>query len=345
MDDNWFISFVIFVIAFFLYFHIQNQYKTSDNLEIYEYDYVDPKSLQDTCALKQPVLFHMPEHGITTKELPAITTSVFVKDIREYYQPDYTTVEPIILKTTSATGLLSSDTRSSYFSQNNVIQPENSDKFELLDQILQPFLNVKTYYDVIFGSRKAYTPMTYHMYSHRFFVVEGDTSNCGIRIKMCPWKNTPRLHQRKDYENFEFWSTMNMFRGDEDKLKILDFVVNPGYILYIPPYWWYSFQFLDVSTCVTSVSYSTAINALANTKEYALHLYHQPNLQSRIIEEIIPNVKEPDSGNDLDVSKSAETIDTTETIGTVGKTEQTEQTEQQNQDVSLQLIEELKSHS
>ena len=345
--DDWFFSFVIFVIAFFLYFHIQNQYKTSDVLEIYEYDYVDSKSLQDTCGLKQPVLFHMPDHGITTKELPAITTSVFVKDIREYYQQDTATVEPIILKTTSATGLLSSDTRSSYFSQNNVIQTENTDKFEQLDQKLQPFLNVKTYYDVMFGSRKAYTPMTYHMYSQRFFVVEGETSNCGIRIKMCPWKNTPRLHQRKDYENFEFWSTMNMFRGDEDKFKILDFVVNPGYILYIPPYWWYSFQFLDVSTYVTSVSYSTAINTLANTKEYALHLYHQPNLQSKIMQEVIPDIEDEEedtndpSDHDLDDPDPVGKLDSTKPIETVGETETNKQ---ENQDVSLQLIEELKSH-
>ena len=334
--DDWFLSFVIFVIAFFLYFHVQNQYKTSDVLEIYEYDYIDNKSLQDTCGLKQPVLFHMPEHGITTKEIPSITTNVFVKDIREYYKTYTVSVEPIVLKTSSAIGLLSSDTRSSYFSHNNSIQTENTEKFEFLDQKLQPYLNAKTYYDVLFGSRKAYTPLTYHMYSHRFFVVEGDTPNCGIRIKMCPWKNTPRLHQQKDYENFDFWSATNMFRGDEEQFKILDFVVNPGYILYIPPYWWYSFQFLDVSTCVSSVSYSTVINSLANTKEYALHLYHQPNLQSSIIEEVIPEIKEESDNlqdNNLEDSTTVETpaaLDTND----VAKDE--------NEDVSLQLIEELK---
>ena len=319
-----------------MYFHVQNQYKTSDVLEIYEYDYIDNKSLQDTCGLKQPVLFHMPEHGITTKEIPYITTNVFVKDIREYYKTYTVSVEPIVLKTSSAIGLLSSDTRSSYFSHNNSIQTENTEKFEFLDQKLQPYLNAKTYYDVLFGSRKAYTPLTYHMYSHRFFVVEGDTPNCGIRIKMCPWKNTPRLHQRKDYENFDFWSATNMFRGDEEQFKILDFVVNPGYILYIPPYWWYSFQFLDVSTCVSSVSYSTVINSLANTKEYALHLYHQPNLQSSIIEEVIPEIKEESDNlqdNNLEDSTTVETpaaLDTND----VAKDE--------NEDVSLQLIEELK---
>jgi len=330
--DDWFFSFVIFVIAFFLYFHVQNQYKTSDILEIYEYDYTDNKSIQDTCALKQPVLFHMPDHGIVANEIPSIMSTLFIKDIREYYKPDTTVVEPIVLKTSSGIGLLSSDTRSSYFSQNNIIQSENSEKFETLDKKLQPFLNAKTYYDVLFGSRKAYTPLTYHMYSHRFFVVEGNTPNCGIRIKMCPWKNTPRLNQHKDYENFEFWSNMNLFRGDEEKFKVLDFVVNPGYILYVPPYWWYSFQFLDQSSCVTSISYSTAINVLANAKEHALYMYNQPNLQSNIMREIIPEINDVTTNDTPDEHLE----------DPLPEVDEHETPPEENQDVSLQLIEDLK---
>ena len=39
--------FIIFVIIFFIYFHVINQYKTSEDLEIYEMDYIDNDNLVD----------------------------------------------------------------------------------------------------------------------------------------------------------------------------------------------------------------------------------------------------------------------------------------------------------
>lgn len=357
--DDWFISFVVFVVAFVLYFHVQNQYKTSDILEIYETDYTNHKTLQDTCSLKQPVLFSYPQPGITLDEIESVSNYVYIKDIREFYQPDTSFVEPIVLHTTSGLGLLSTDTRSSYFSEHNPIQIEHNEKITDLDHAFKPFLTVQTEVDVLFGSRKAYTPMTYHNKSQRFFVVQGNTANCGIRIKMCPWKNTAKLNTRKNYEHMQHWSTLNMFRGEDHSLKILDFVVNPGYVLFIPPYWWYSFQYLDKTSCVTSITYSTAVNLLANAKEYALHMYRQPNLSSQVWNHFVPdlsNVSNSDSNhpndpppNDLDTSEvksnNGQYVHDSVKVEQSLLDDEKEKEKEPNQEVSLQLIEELKSSS
>ena len=72
--DDWFISFVLVVIAILLYFHIQNQYKTSEDLEIYETYFESNKNIQNTCSLKQPVLFSFDIHGFH------LIDTVFIKN-------------------------------------------------------------------------------------------------------------------------------------------------------------------------------------------------------------------------------------------------------------------------
>lgn len=342
--DDWFISFVLFVIAILLYFHVQNQYKTSEDLEIYETDFESNKNIQNTCSLKQPVLFSFDINGFQLDDIHSLVSHMHIKDTREYYQPDTSFVEPIVLKPSSGLHLLETDTRSSYFSC-STISNESHDKITLINSSLQPPFTIQTYLDLLVGSRKGYTPMTYHTYSQRYFIVNGKDANSGIRVKMCPWKNTAKLNARKDYEHFEFWSTMNMFRGDDEHFKILDFVVNPGYVLFIPSYWWYSIQFLDHSSCVTSFTYMTAVNSVANVKEFGLHLYHQPDLKQQLLQFVIPEMKdnaEPiEEQHVIDEVSSNDHLETSET----NETSPIEDPPEKNQDVSLQLISELKPES
>ena len=53
----------IFITILFLYIHIANQFKTSEELEIYETDYNSLKHLEDVCELKQPFLMKATCHG------------------------------------------------------------------------------------------------------------------------------------------------------------------------------------------------------------------------------------------------------------------------------------------
>ena len=55
---NAFFHIFLFILILFMYIHIVNQYKTSEDLEIYEMDYVSNAHLQEVCSIKQPVLFH-----------------------------------------------------------------------------------------------------------------------------------------------------------------------------------------------------------------------------------------------------------------------------------------------
>ena len=57
---NFFITFLIFMIILFLYVHINDQYKKSEDLEIYEMDYISNSELQTGQVVGKIIFFSVP---------------------------------------------------------------------------------------------------------------------------------------------------------------------------------------------------------------------------------------------------------------------------------------------
>ena len=94
------------------------------------------------------------------------------------------------------------------------------------------------------------------------------------------------VEEIKDYDNYLFYSPINIWDIQKkyahitDKVQILEFDIYPGNIIYIPPHWWYSTQFIyeDDTPCLcSSITYITAMNALSNAKNYFLYFIQQSN--------------------------------------------------------------------
>jgi hypothetical protein len=262
--ELWWMIF-LFLVVFFLYIHVQNQYKTSEKLEIYEMDYISKNGLQEICDLKQPVLFQL--------DFPDsfYLDSYSILDIREFKK---TAADSIFLQSESAMGLLDTDTKGVFFTERNsdMISPHIK-SFQEIDTYLQPNYTVFTKYDLLMGSRKSHTPLRYHCDTQRFLVVSGEK----IRVQMTPWKSRHFLNPVIDLVHHDFWSPLSFFDMPNDNVPCLDFMVFPGFILYIPPYWWYSIQFIDTTSKVKCITYSTPINLLANLKTHVMS-YLQPFL-------------------------------------------------------------------
>ena len=68
---------------------------------------------------------------------------------------------------------------------------------------------------------------------------------------MTPPRSSKYLYPIKDYDNFEFrssinpWNVQDQYKKDFDKIKCLELTLEPGKILFIPAYWWYSLKFED----------------------------------------------------------------------------------------------------
>jgi len=292
---NMWIHLALFLIVLFLYIHIANQFKRSEDLEIYEMDYTDNAHLQEVCDIKQPILFEYKSHNpefFQDLDMEKLLTSgshdIKVKDIEDYYKENVESVDYIVLPLQSAQSLTISDTHSKYFAENNDLFIEDAgllSQFNTNDALLKPAFTAQTKYDVCIGSTRAITPLRYHTYYRHFICVTSGK----IRIKMTPWKSHKYLYPNTDYDNYEFFSPVNAWKPQKkyshemDKIKFLEFDVNAGYVLYIPPYWWYSIQYLDEpDTVVTSFTYNSIMNCAANLPKWFLYYLQQSNTKTRV---------------------------------------------------------------
>lgn len=281
------INILIFILLLFLYLHINNQLKRSEDLEISEMDYYDNENLQEICELKQPILFHY--KPINEEFFGAITLDnlfkqgaqeIKVKDSAEYFDenenPDY-----LYLSYESANSLFISDSKGKYFSENNgdfIDETALSTLFEENNLYLKPSFTVNSKYDFIIGSKNVILPLRYHTNARQFLCVNSGK----IHVKMTPWKSRKYLNPIKDYEQYDFRSTLNPWTSDDEnitKLRFLEFDVHAGYMLYVPPYWFYSIKFSDSSeNLVCRFTYDSATSFITNIPNYSIYYLQQSNI-------------------------------------------------------------------
>jgi hypothetical protein len=287
-----FTFFIIFIIILFLYVHIIAQYKKSEDLEIYEMDYKTNQILQETCDLKQPILFQLSiDEPVTMDYLSDKKNDVRV----------YTHSKPgsyVLLPFDQFHNLITTTSIPDYYTEKNqdfIDESSLYDYFRELDPFLKPYYTCQITYDILTGGRLTTTPLRYHInYRQYLYVTSGK-----IHVKMTPYKSRKYLHEINDYENYDFRSPVNPFdpqaeyMHDMDKLKFLEFDVHSGYILYIPPYWWYSIQYASDSfdkkeTVIMSVIYNSAMNILANSPtiaRYYIQLQNTKNIIMKTLQE------------------------------------------------------------
>jgi hypothetical protein len=315
---NFLISIIIFVIVFFFYIHLVNQFKKSEDLEIYEMDYINNNQLQEICELKQPILFDLKEFNPEiielindkTIETKKITHELKVKDINDYWNETDTnnSIEHVVLPFHGSTKLISTDMKSQYFTENNnefIEESEYHNDFKNMDTYFKPSFTVHTKYDICMGSKKVVMPLRYHTNYRQFYIV-----NCGkMHIKMTPWKSTKYLHPILDYENYEFRSPINVwnpqpkYATEMDKLKFLEFDVPSGYIIYIPPYWWYSIKYSNEdNTLLCGFTYCSLMNTVANTPTICKHILQQFTTKKKIVKTL--NVRESSSSSSSSTSET-----------------------------------------
>jgi len=289
------VNIILFLIILFLYIHIIHQLKKGEDLEIYEMDYMSNEHLQEVCDIKQPVLFEYQsvvpaffEH-ITPENLDNFSGShdIKIKDIQDYWKSDES-VDYVILPYQSGRTLMSSDTQSNYFTENNedFVDDSGLNKiFKENDEFLKPYMTLQTKYDIMTGSANVYTPLRYHTEYRKFLCVMSGK----IRVKMTPWKSKKYLYPTRDFENYEFkspinaWKPQRKYLHEMDKIKWLEFDVQPNHVLYIPPFWWYSIQYSDTpDNFICGITYNSIMNCVTNIPNWGLYFLQQNNIQKKI---------------------------------------------------------------
>jgi len=264
-----------------LYSQIMFQLKKGDDLEIYETDFTTNKELNDSANLKQPFIFSFSEFDQNLSSL-ALTDEygsfdVFVKDATDYFADK--PPQSIVLTLSAASSLMSTDPDAKYYSDSNshFIDETGVQKYyQQFDKYLQPHFSMSSKYDVVFGSAGVSTPLVYHTYERRYIYVTG---NDNISVKMTPWRSTKYMIVNKNYKDYEFSSPLNVWKpqdaymGGYQKMKFLEFVVRPGNILYVPPFWHYSIQFKKDQQFIHVFNYGSLMNIFSNAFNLGNHFY------------------------------------------------------------------------
>jgi hypothetical protein len=234
---------------------------------------------------------------------------VNVIDTVDYLNPNITSAESVPLKYDSFRRLGLADSRSHFITEGNLEFIEESglySEYEELNAYLKPAWTVQTKYDILQGSEGAYTPLRYHTDERRFFIV----SSGKITVKMTPWKSRKYLHPTTDFTAYEFrspidaWTPANNtgkgkrdYTQDIEKIKFLEFDVLEGFVLYVPPYWWYSMKYSSADTLVLGATYNTGPRVLANSWDILQYYLQQDNTKKKIAKTVsfeTPPVENPE---------------------------------------------------
>ena len=224
------------------------QFKTSEDLEIYETDYVSNRELDEVCDLRQPVMFEFKSYT-DMFDSPAIDGGSVVVNVR-----DKTETETIRLPFESAMTLMKTDEKSRFSSENNPSMPIN--EIARINAFLKPPWIVQETTDVIFGSNGATTPLQYHTNHRTFMCVKSGR----VRVKMTPYKSRKYAGAKTAPDNPNKRMAENEI---DERMRFLEFEVSSGYVLYVPSRWYYSIQMFDDAQ-VCGITYNTVVSLLAN---------------------------------------------------------------------------------
>ena len=304
---------LVFFIVLFFYIHIYHHYKTSDDLEIYEMEQLSKDKLEEICNLKQPFTFQVEDYESMQINLYDISSTYDTFDLtickninsgssteeddeKEEQIEKIGSNENVPLPLNEALALFEKDSTTSYVTYDNY---EFLNETGLLkdiksnDYLLRPYMVTNCLYDVISGSENSYTQLQFEVNCRNYYMV----SNSPVELLLIPQKYSKYLFPKYDYETFEFKSPINVwdvnpkYKSTYNKSKHITIKLNPGSIIYIPPYWWYSFRFSKKS-CITVMKYRTCINNISILPYIVLHYLQLYNVKRSIIE----NKRHPTSG-------------------------------------------------
>ena len=100
---------------------------------------------------------------------------------------------------------------------------------------------------------------------------------------MTPWKSRKYLFPVSDFEHYEFRSPIDVWTDNTDECKFLEFDVESGFVLYVPPYWFYSIKYAADDTELYGFYYNSLINCVANIPNWCLYYLQQQNIRYKVL--------------------------------------------------------------
>ena len=266
-------SILIFLVILTIYLHIFYHLKKSNDLEIYELTFTTKEELDNICKLRQPVVFNCNLDLIECERKYLIDTF----PNKEINLKNIISNDSIPLNLSEYIQLIDNDKKGFYYSEKNkkFLDETIIDKIKKREQDIKPIFTCCSMYDILFGSNNSYTPLQYDInYKNYLYVSEGN-----IKIRFAPPISEKYLDIFIDYETMDITSRINVWKEKIiENVKFIDIVVEKGKMIFIPPYWLYSIQFIETSTII-SFKYRTYMNLLAILPHLFIQMLQLQNIK------------------------------------------------------------------
>ena len=226
---------IIFLVIVIIYMHIIYHIKTSNKLEVYDIDYTNVQHLNEICDLRQPFTFRCTKDEVDIKKLNIISNNKIniIKKIK---------VE---------------DETNKILSHNNdllVKLPNIEEKMLDFENYIKPNFNITSLHDIIITDDNIKTDLSYSYNYRNFFHITQGT----MIVRFVPPDNSNKITHYTDYELLEEKSNIDIW-NNKPLLKFVEIKISSNDTLFIPPYWWYSFHFIEPTTILT-FKYRTLMN-------------------------------------------------------------------------------------
>jgi hypothetical protein len=237
------------------------------------------QEFNDMLAMRQPALF-MSDIGLNIKQILNLTT---INNLYPTFDVRIAGAPIQLVDCIKLFGISSSN-----ISENNELFLEETGLCNKMnDKQLRPNNLFSSSYDLVILPRNNSTLLKYNI-CYRTFIVPTEGS---VKIKLCPPKNIKYINFNDSVDVMNTSTEIDCWNNDEitkliPKVKFLEFSIDNGQMLYVPPYWCYSIKSDNTISSVFILKYSTYMNVLSNT-----HLYIQQFLQQQNIKKILPYEK------------------------------------------------------
>lgn len=283
-----FLFIVVFITILFIFIHIKHQHKVNDNDE-YVITQIDTKSqLEELCDNRLPTKF--PNTSLT--ELLGIQLQLIqseysndridlnVGNISYEKENDVDTLtfkEFVPLDIGNVIELFSNEDTFITEKNHSLASILLDTQVSKMDKFFKPPLNVKRTYDILAGSVHATTYLQHYIYTRNFlFITSGK-----VRIRFVNPKYKHVFTPDYDYSNYIFKYKENIWTSKENtkwsKYVFREIEAQEGDVIFIPPFWLYSIEYVKQDTCGVLLQYQQMMNIFSNVKEHMLHMFQKSN--------------------------------------------------------------------
>ena len=288
--ENFIYNFIIFIIVLFIYLHINFHYKVNNDLEIFNIENPSKDEFEELCDQRQGLVFKYKNKINNYLDLDYLSKnySTFEINLKNMKDKEQNIYFPLDLK--KSIELFKKDKDGKYISEQNSEFLKDTGLNKLIredENLLKPALNADTNYDILFGSNNSYTELRYDISYRNFFnVLDGS-----VIIKLTVPKNKKYLDIQKDYDNFIFYSNIDMwniqeeYKSNVEKIKTIEITLHKNDSIYIPAYWFYSIKFKE-SSVLLNYKFKPYMNILAILPEYLLNYLQKTNIKIKHLEPI-----------------------------------------------------------